>query len=124
MFGISFSEIILILVIALFIFGPKELPKIATSIGRFIYNIRTYFYNIKSDLYKNTGLDELRHTKQEIIDIYNNIRENINSSGDHSKIDSEAPFNDDNYIFFQPELDFDREPELFDELIDEPRTNK
>ncbi|MFN7094726.1 MAG: twin-arginine translocase TatA/TatE family subunit, partial [Burkholderiales bacterium] len=32
MFGISFSEIVLILIIALLILGPKQLPQIASNL--------------------------------------------------------------------------------------------
>ncbi len=125
MFGISFSEIILIFVIALFIFGPKELPKIATAIGKFIYTIKTDFYNMKNNLYKNTGLEKLKHTKQEIVDIYKNIRENINMPENQiiNSIDEKTAY-DETIVFFQPELDFDRQPELFDDLINETRINK
>lgn len=34
MFGIGTSEILIILLIALLVLGPKEIPKIAKSIGR------------------------------------------------------------------------------------------
>jgi sec-independent protein translocase protein TatB len=35
MFGLGFSEILILAAMALILIGPKELPAIATAIGRF-----------------------------------------------------------------------------------------
>lgn len=40
MFGIGIQELILILVVALIVFGPKQLPEVAKSIGRGIREIK------------------------------------------------------------------------------------
>lgn len=39
--GIGASEMVLVLVIALILFGPKELPKIARTVGKFMAHIRS-----------------------------------------------------------------------------------
>jgi TatA/E family protein of Tat protein translocase len=36
MFGIGFFEIIIILVLVLFIFGPKHLPELGQNVGQWI----------------------------------------------------------------------------------------
>ena len=36
MFNIGFEELILILLVAFVIVGPKDLPKVARAIGRFV----------------------------------------------------------------------------------------
>ncbi len=50
MFGIGFWELILIFVIALIIFGPEKLPKIATSLGKAYYEFRKTFEEVKFDI--------------------------------------------------------------------------
>lgn len=126
MFGMSFSEIVLIFIIALLVFGPKQIPTITTQISRFIINIRHYFSELKNDLYDKSGLSEIQNIKEEINGIYGNIKHNIaidNKNQYHESFDYDAF--DDIEIYFQPELDFDREPELFDELyLDETRISK
>ena len=46
MFGLGFSEIVLVLVVFIILFGPDELPKVAKSLSKFYRNI----VNIKDDL--------------------------------------------------------------------------
>ncbi len=40
MFGIGFPELILILIVALLIFGPKAIPEIGKSLGRGLKEFR------------------------------------------------------------------------------------
>jgi sec-independent protein translocase protein TatA len=39
-FGLGMPEMIVILVIALLIFGPKNLPKLGSALGRTVKNVR------------------------------------------------------------------------------------
>jgi sec-independent protein translocase protein TatA len=39
-FGLGLPELIVILVIALLIFGPKNLPKLGASLGKTVKNVR------------------------------------------------------------------------------------
>ncbi|MDR1421283.1 MAG: twin-arginine translocase TatA/TatE family subunit [Coriobacteriales bacterium] len=39
-FGLGMPELIIILVIALLIFGPKNLPKLGSALGRTVKNVR------------------------------------------------------------------------------------
>ncbi|GAC1384464.1 MAG: hypothetical protein NVS4B7_15380 [Ktedonobacteraceae bacterium] len=52
MFGFHAPELIIILVIALLIFGPKKLPEMGSSIGKSIKEFRK-------------GMNELSHPKEE-----------------------------------------------------------
>ena len=55
MFNIGFAELILILLIAFVVVGPKDLPKIAKALGRFIRYIRSIIEEVK----RESGLDEV-----------------------------------------------------------------
>lgn len=108
MFGISFSEIMLILVIALLVLGPKQLPEIVIKIRKFIIAFRHFASHLKQEVYQQSGFNELNSTKDLIIDGYQQIKHSIlnDESSNTSKISySHEPI--------QPELEFDKDPELF-----------
>ena len=50
MFGVGFAEIVVILIVALIVLGPEELPKVAGKIARFIAELRHTEAEIKRDL--------------------------------------------------------------------------
>lgn len=55
MFNIGIAEIILLLLIAFLVVGPKDLPKVARALGRFVRYVREMVEEIK----RETGLDEV-----------------------------------------------------------------
>lgn len=50
MFGIGQTELIVVLVIVLIIFGPKNLPRLARSMGQAIRDFRTGIKGAEQDL--------------------------------------------------------------------------
>ena len=54
MFGIGFWELIVIFVVALLIFGPEKLPKIASQLGKVYYDFRKTFEEVKFDIENET----------------------------------------------------------------------
>jgi len=67
MFGnIGFPEILVILAIALLIFGPKKLPEIGKSIGRALREFRKTSDDIKEKIEEEIQADEFRDIKEEI----------------------------------------------------------
>lgn len=56
--GISFSELMLILVVVLLLFGSKRLPGIATDLGAAIRNFRRAITTGESDVADTRGSEE------------------------------------------------------------------
>ena len=54
-FNIGFSELIIVLLIAFLVVGPRDLPKVARWLGRAVKKIRQLIREIKQE----TGWDEL-----------------------------------------------------------------
>ncbi len=57
MFNIGFAELLVILLIAFVVVGPKDLPKIARALGRFVKYIRKLIEEVK----RESGLDEVEN---------------------------------------------------------------
>ena len=62
MFDIGFSEILLIMVIALIVVGPERLPRLARSTGLWIGKIRGFVSSVKAEIDHELAAEELRKT--------------------------------------------------------------
>jgi sec-independent protein translocase protein TatB len=54
-FDLTFTKLLVLAVIALIVFGPKELPKIASQAGRALRDLRKIAENAKADLKEGLG---------------------------------------------------------------------
>ena len=63
MFGIGTSEILIILLIAILVLGPKEIPKIARTIGRGMRQLQRAKDELRQTLDKDFYDDEEEDTK-------------------------------------------------------------
>jgi sec-independent protein translocase protein TatB len=59
MFGLGMSEIIFLGVLALIVIGPKELPELARTLGRFLNELKRSTNVLGDDLKQQTGFDKL-----------------------------------------------------------------
>ncbi|MBU1424522.1 MAG: Sec-independent protein translocase protein TatB [Gammaproteobacteria bacterium] len=66
MFGIDFSEIVVIMVVALVVVGPERLPKVARTMGEWWGRLQRYINRIKMDVSTSMELDELRELERKI----------------------------------------------------------
>jgi sec-independent protein translocase protein TatB len=53
--GVSFSEIVMIAVVALIVVGPRRLPEILGTLGRWIAKLR----NMTTEVRRQTGIDDI-----------------------------------------------------------------
>lgn len=61
----SWAEILIIVVAALILVGPKDLPMVMKTCGRFIFKLRQFTYQIRhgfTDLINEGQLDEYQHS--------------------------------------------------------------
>lgn len=60
MFGISFSELLLVGLVALLVLGPDRLPGAARTAGLWIGRLKRSFNAIKTEVERELGADEIR----------------------------------------------------------------
>lgn len=57
MFGLGFSEILVLGVIALIFLGPEQLPELARTVGRFVNDLKRSTESITEDLKSQVRID-------------------------------------------------------------------
>lgn len=60
MFGISFTELLLVGLVALLVLGPERLPGAARTAGLWIGRLKRSFNAIKQEVEREIGADEIR----------------------------------------------------------------
>lgn len=80
MFDISFSELIVIAVIALLVIGPEKLPKVARTLGALTGRMQKYVAQIKDEVNREVRFQELQQLQQEIQSATFSTKEAIQSS--------------------------------------------
>ena len=66
MFDVGFSEIVVIMLVALVVLGPERLPVVARTMGRWWGRVQSYITRIKADVSANMELEELRQLERKI----------------------------------------------------------
>ena len=66
MFDVSFSELIVIAVVALIVIGPEKLPKLARTLGALTGRMQRYVAEVKEEVNREVRFQELQQLQQEI----------------------------------------------------------
>ena len=68
MFDVSFTELMLIGVVALIVIGPERLPKVARTVGHLLGRAQRYVSDVKTDIQREINLDEVNKLKKQMDD--------------------------------------------------------
>ena len=79
MFDFSFSELVLIGIVALVVIGPERLPKVARTAGLLLGRMRRYVSDVKADINRELQLDELKQLKAEMQDSAREFKQIVSS---------------------------------------------
>ena len=66
MFDVSFSELMVIAIVALVVIGPERLPRVARTAGLLFGRLQRYVNDVKSDISREIQLDELKRLQAEM----------------------------------------------------------
>lgn len=85
MFDVSFSELVLILIVGLIVFGPEKLPEVVRSAGLWIGKLRRSFNNIRSEIEREVGVEELKRDlhNQAIMDSLKDVQNDLRGAQQH-----------------------------------------
>ena len=59
---IGWLELLIIVVIAILVIGPKDFPIVLRKLGKWISTIKKYFSDVQSNINEITNLDDIKNT--------------------------------------------------------------
>ena len=80
MFDVSFSELVVVAVVALIVIGPEKLPKVARTLGALAGRMQRYVAQVKEEVNREVRFDELQKLQQEIQGNITKAKDTIESS--------------------------------------------
>jgi len=66
MFDFGFSELVVVMLVALVVIGPERLPKVARTLGSLWGRTQRYINKMKSDISRDMDLEELKQLKNKM----------------------------------------------------------
>lgn len=66
MFDISFSELLIIAIVALVVIGPEKLPKVARTAGAFFGRLQRFVAQVKDEVNRESRFAELQKLQEEV----------------------------------------------------------
>lgn len=91
MFNMSFSEMMVIGVIALIVIGPERLPKVARTVGHLLGRAQRYVNEVKTDIQKEMDLKDIGDIKHQMEDAARSVQSSLTASAEEFKSAVDAP---------------------------------
>ena len=63
MFDIAFSELMIIMLVALVVIGPERLPKVARTAGNLWGRMQRYVHSVKNDIANDMAIEEAKQLR-------------------------------------------------------------
>ncbi|TAN72681.1 MAG: twin-arginine translocase subunit TatB [Gallionella sp.] len=77
MFDFAFSELVVVLLVALIVIGPERLPKVARTAGHLWGRMQRYVHNVKNDIANNMAIEEARQLQSSIRKDVDAVRQSV-----------------------------------------------
>ncbi len=100
MFDISFTELMLVGLVALIVIGPERLPKLAKTVGHLLGRAQRYVNDVKGDIQREVELDELRKMKDDMESAARSMQSSMQQTESKLRSELQSPVND-----FKNEID-------------------
>ncbi len=71
MFDIGWSEILMIVAVAVIVVGPKDIPKMLRTVGNYVRKAKSVMRDFQSQLDEVADISELKELKSEVDNIKN-----------------------------------------------------
>jgi sec-independent protein translocase protein TatB len=81
-FDVSFSELMIIAVVALIVIGPEKLPKVARTLGALTGRMQRYVAQVKEEVNREVRFEELQKLQQEIKETATKTQANFQRKAD------------------------------------------
>jgi sec-independent protein translocase protein TatB len=81
MFDFAFSELVVVLLVALIVIGPERLPKVARTAGHLFGRVQRFVNKVKSDITNDIAIEEARKLHDNIIQEVDAVGRSVQEDG-------------------------------------------
>lgn len=93
MFDVSFTELIVIGIVALVVIGPERLPRVARTVGHLLGRAQRYVNDVKADIHREIQLDELKKLQSQLAESAQTIGDSVQQEIESARAAFVSPAN-------------------------------